>query len=64
MSPVVTRPPFRSATDLVEIVKFGEAVMFVVAVLVLTAAVCVLVMDAVLVIDVVPAGTGLLTRTW
>ena len=61
---MVTSPPFRSLTVLVEMEKFGDAVMLVVAVVVLTAAVWVLAMDAVLVIEVVPAGTGLLTRTW
>src|SRR5256885_301106 len=37
-SPVVTSPAFRSLTDLVEMVKFGDAVMFVVAVVGFTAA--------------------------
>jgi len=41
---------------LVDVVKLGDAVMFVVAVVVLTAAVWLLTTDAVLVIVAVPAG--------
>src|SRR2546426_10455791 len=57
-SPVVTSPAFRSFTDLVEMVKFGDAVMFVVAVLGFTAAVWVLVVEAGVVVEVGPAGGG------
>src|SRR2546426_9757136 len=63
-SPVVTSPAFRSFTDLVEMVKFGDAVMFVVAVLGFTAAGWLLVIEAVLGIGGGPAGAGVLAGSW